>query len=147
MTSSNGNIYHATGPLCREFTGHRWISLTKASDAELWWIHWSSIMAYLRHISRMTSFAQCQTFNFNTSEPRQNCRYFVIDIFKFIFGLMKNMYFDKKNCLKFVLSGPINDNLTLVQKMVCRLFGDKPLSETMVAWFTDTYMRHSASMI
>ena len=23
-------------PLCREFTGHRWISLTMASDAELW---------------------------------------------------------------------------------------------------------------
>ena len=25
------------GPLCREFTGHRWILLTKASDAELWY--------------------------------------------------------------------------------------------------------------
>ena len=27
-----------TGPLCGEFTGHRWIPLTKASDAELWCI-------------------------------------------------------------------------------------------------------------
>ena len=34
--SSNGNIYRVTGPLCVEFTGHRWISLPKASDAELW---------------------------------------------------------------------------------------------------------------
>ena len=25
MTSSNGNIFRVTGPLCREFTGHRWI--------------------------------------------------------------------------------------------------------------------------
>ena len=25
-----------TGPLCEEFTGHRWIPLTKASDAQLW---------------------------------------------------------------------------------------------------------------
>ena len=25
MTSSNGNIFRITGPLCREFTGHRWI--------------------------------------------------------------------------------------------------------------------------
>ena len=25
MTSSNGNIFHVTGPLCGEFTGHRWI--------------------------------------------------------------------------------------------------------------------------
>ena len=36
MMSSNGNIFRVTGPLCGEFTGHRWISLTKASDAELW---------------------------------------------------------------------------------------------------------------
>ena len=25
-TSSNGNIFRVTGPLCGEFTGHRWIS-------------------------------------------------------------------------------------------------------------------------
>ena len=36
MTSSNGNIFRVTGHLCGEFTGHRWIPLTKASDAELW---------------------------------------------------------------------------------------------------------------
>ena len=34
MTSSNGNIFRVTGPLCGEFTGHRWIPCTKASDAE-----------------------------------------------------------------------------------------------------------------
>ena len=32
-TSSNENIFRVTGPLCGEFTGHRWIPLTKASDA------------------------------------------------------------------------------------------------------------------
>ena len=36
MTSSNGSIFRVTGPLCGEFTGHRWIPRTKASDAELW---------------------------------------------------------------------------------------------------------------
>ena len=36
MTSSNGHIFHVAGPLCGEFAGHRWIPLTKASDAELW---------------------------------------------------------------------------------------------------------------
>ena len=35
MTSSNGNIFRVTGPLCGEFTGHRWIPRIKASDAEL----------------------------------------------------------------------------------------------------------------
>ena len=35
MTSSNGNIFRVTGPLCGEFTGHRRIPHTKASDADL----------------------------------------------------------------------------------------------------------------
>ena len=39
MTSSNRNIFRATGPL---FTGHRWIPLTKASGAEFWCSLWSA---------------------------------------------------------------------------------------------------------
>ena len=42
MTSSNGNIFRVTGPLCGEFTGPRWIPRTKASDAELWCFLWSA---------------------------------------------------------------------------------------------------------
>ena len=40
MTSSNGNIFHVIGHLCGEFTDHRWIFPTKASDAELWYFFW-----------------------------------------------------------------------------------------------------------
>ena len=35
MTSSNGNIFRVTSPLWGQFTGHRWIPRTKASDTEL----------------------------------------------------------------------------------------------------------------
>ena len=42
MTSSNGNIFRVTGLLLGEFTGHRWIPLTKASVAELWCSLWST---------------------------------------------------------------------------------------------------------
>ena len=42
MTSSNENILRVTGLLCGEFTGDRWIPLTKASDAELWCFLWSA---------------------------------------------------------------------------------------------------------
>ena len=42
MTSSNGNIFRIAGPLCREFTGHWWIPLTKANDMELWCFLWSA---------------------------------------------------------------------------------------------------------
>ena len=37
MPSSNGNIFRVTGPLYGEFTDHRGIPRTKASDAELWY--------------------------------------------------------------------------------------------------------------
>ena len=42
MTSSNGNNFCVTGLLCGEFTGHRWIPHTKASDAEVWCFLWSA---------------------------------------------------------------------------------------------------------
>ena len=41
MTSLNGNISRVTGPLWEEFLGHRWIPLTKTSDARLWYFLWS----------------------------------------------------------------------------------------------------------
>ena len=40
-TSSNGNVFRVTGHLCGEFTGHRWIPHTQASDTELWCFLWS----------------------------------------------------------------------------------------------------------
>ena len=40
MTFSNGNLFPRYWPLCGEFTGHRWIPLTKASDAEPWCFLW-----------------------------------------------------------------------------------------------------------
>ena len=49
MTSSNGNILRVTGPLCGEFTGHRWIPRAKASDAELW-----CLFFYLRLNKRLS---------------------------------------------------------------------------------------------
>ena len=42
MTSSNGNIFRVSGPLCGEFTGQRWIPCTKASDAEILCFLWSA---------------------------------------------------------------------------------------------------------
>ena len=36
------DIFRVTGPLWGESTGHRWITLTKTSDAELWCFLWSA---------------------------------------------------------------------------------------------------------
>ena len=40
MTSLNGCIFRLAGPLRGESTGHRLISLTKASDEALWYFLW-----------------------------------------------------------------------------------------------------------
>ena len=42
MTSSNRIIFRVTGPLFEEFTGHQWIPLTRATDAEFCCFLWST---------------------------------------------------------------------------------------------------------
>ena len=51
MASSNGKCFRVTGPLCGEFTGHRWIPLTKASDAEFWYFSliWAWTNSYVKN--------------------------------------------------------------------------------------------------
>ena len=72
-----------------------------------------------------------RTSSVNTLRPRQNGRHFPDDIFKCIF-------FNEKFCilikipLNFVPQGPINNIPELVQIMVRRRPGDKPLSEPMM---------------
>ena len=47
MTSSYANIFRAIGPLCGEFNAHRWISVAKAIDAELWCFFYLHLDKYL----------------------------------------------------------------------------------------------------
>ena len=46
-----------------------------------------------------------------------------------------------QSSLKFVFMGPIDNKSAFVQLMAWGRTGDKPLPETMVTQFTDTYMR------
>ena len=81
----------------------------------------------------------------NTLRPRQHGRHFVDDILKSIF-FNENVWISIEISLKCVPKGPINKIPSLDQIMAWRRPGDKPLSEPMMASFTGTYMRHSASM-
>ena len=38
MMSSNGNVFHVTGHLCREFSSQQWIPCTKASDTVMFYL-------------------------------------------------------------------------------------------------------------
>ena len=76
------------------------------------------------------------TYDINTLRPIQNGRHFPGDIFKWIF-VNVNVWISISISLKFVARGPINNIPTLVQVMVWRRTGDKPLSEPMmVKWPT-----------
>ena len=72
----------------------------------------------------------------NKLRPKQNGRHFPDDTFKCIF-VEENVWVSIKISLKFVHKGPVNNMSALVQIMVWRRSGDKPISETMMVWFTD----------
>ena len=67
----------------------------------------------------------------NSLRPRQNRRHFADDIFKCIF-LNENEWISLRISLKFGPNGRINNFPSLVQIMVWRRPGDKPLSEPMM---------------
>ena len=48
--------------------------------------------------------------------------------------------------LKYVPRSPIDNKPALVQVMVWRLFGAKPLPEPMMIQFFDAYMHHQGEM-
>ena len=81
----------------------------------------------------------------NTLKPRQNRHHFPDDIFKCIF-YNENLWISIRISLKFVPKVPIDNKPALVQIMAWRQTGDKPLSEPMMAYFTDVFMRHMALM-
>ena len=68
---------------------------------------------------------------FNTLRPRQNGCHFADDSFRCIF-LNENIWIPIKISLKFVPKCPINTIPSLVQIMVWRRPGAKPLSEPMI---------------
>ena len=68
---------------------------------------------------------------FNSLRPRRNRRHFADDIFKGIL-LNENVLVLIKISLKFIPKGPINNIPALVQVMVWRRPGDKPLSEPIM---------------
>ena len=60
--------------------------------------------------------------------------------------LNENMWNSIKISLKFIPTGPINNIWALFQMKAWHQPGDKPLSEPMMALFTDAYMRHLGSI-
>ena len=81
----------------------------------------------------------------DTLRPRQKGRYLLDNICKSFF-LHENIWISIKILPKFFPKGQINSIPSLVQIMAWRRPGDKSLSEPMMTYVIDTYMRHSVSM-
>ena len=85
MTSSNGNVFRVTGPLCGEFIGHRWFPRTKASDDFFdlrlnkrlskqswgWWFETPS-RSLCRHCNELPQLQDLTIY----ATSRSNCRCF-----------------------------------------------------------------------
>ena len=76
---------------------------------------------------------------------RQNGCHFTSGIFKRIL-LNENVRIFINISLKFTPNGPVDNVSALVQIMTWRRTSNKPLSEPMMAFFTDEYKHLSASM-
>ena len=73
------------------------------------------------------------------------CGCYFAEIFKSIFLIEKLRIFIQIS-LKLVPKSPINNESALVQIMAWHRSGAKPLSEPLLVYHTDAYMRHLASM-
>ena len=79
--------------------------------------------------------------NITRSPPGLNGRHFADDIFRCIFVNEKFSILNKFS-LKFVPKGLTDNNPAMVQMMVWRHKGDKPLSEPVLTRFTEAFVRH-----
>ena len=146
MTSSNGNIFCVTGPLCGEFTGPcespTQRPVTQSFDIFFdlrlnkrlskqpwgWWLETPSWSLWRQcNVSSMIPYGITEPQWVNSLRPRQYRRHFADDIFKCIF-LNENVWISITLSLKFVPNGPIKDIAALVQIMAWRRSGNKPLS-------------------
>ena len=160
MTSSNGNIFRVTGLLCGEFTGHRWIPLTKDLMA------WSFDVFFDMHLNKRLSK---QSWGWWFETP--SC-----SLIRHRNGFCTNMGLDLGQCcawwcqdissqsvdydVTITVSGVVQQTInkygtvdsgfnsfppsatymcqwirsTLVQIMGCRLLGAKPLSKPMLGY-------------
>ena len=153
MTSSNGNIFRVTGLLCGEFTGHRWIPRTKASDAELWcflWYGWVNnreadhLRRYRAHydVTAMYSlalFAKCKIYHKSLGsyinhgvmtsqhiEAETKLAPLCRPYFQMYFHQWKSSYMIS---LKFIFhKHPVNNKPAMFQVMAWCQTGDMPLS-------------------
>ena len=112
----------------------KWFFWNKNIHWHATWVVWHQWTTYVVMVGEIHLVKQC----LNSIPPGQNGRHFV-DVFRCIFVNQKCCVFDW-NFTELFPKGPIENNAGLVSIMAWRRKGYKPLSEPMLAWFTDVYI-------
>ena len=115
MTSSNGNILRVTGLLFGEFTGHRWVPFTKASDAEFW-----CFFFYLRLNKRLCKQSRRRWFETPLRSLWRHCNDWPCynRTTRYGIGLLTCLYCEKSlNCWRH-RNGKFNWTLPLIRSVI-----------------------------
>ena len=152
MTSSNGNIFHVTGLLWGESTGHRWIPLTKlqwrgalvfslisalthgwanhrgTGDSRRHRAHYDVTVMWVPSYFWEIKMSNTRIFNVLPYFLPAVHRYQKPVARKYQYTDINYAYFDNDDWLR---PAEASVNRVLVQLMTCRLFGTKPLTQPM----------------
>ena len=143
MQSSNRNIFRVTDHLCGELIGHRWIPLTKAIDAELWFFYFdlrpnkrlskqscgwwfeTPLRSLWRHRNANFGYISDQFLTHRSPDKMTTISRMTLSS---AFPWMKNLVsLFKYHCWRFVPKGPTDNKSALVQIMAWSRTGDKSL--------------------
>ena len=116
MMSSNGYIFHVTGPLCGEFSSHWGIPLTKASDTELFFFFF------------ICAWTNGWVNERDASDLRCHCAHHDITVM----FLNENAWHLTTFFMNIILWDRMDDKSTLVYIMAWCQTGTKPLFKPMV---------------
>ena len=159
MTSSNENIFRVIGHLCGEFTGpgvlmfslicvwiNDWVNTRGAGGLRRYRAHyyvtvmWGFSSSILKlscplRVGRSSPQHFESEIKWTTSCPRH-----------FHIHFPRRKVFLSYSNLKCVPNDLIHNKSALCQIIIWRGISDKPLFETMMAYFYKAYMHHSASV-
>ena len=143
-------------------TGHRWIPLTKASDAHLWYFLWSvheqtsmqtietpvigdAIVLIMTSLYCIAEPRSCQLRSITAQipillAPKQNGSTRTLQ--RII--LNKIVWIFSKFSRKFVPKDTIHNKSVLAKEMAYHR--ERWLTEAMMTWFVNAYMRHQVPM-
>ena len=106
MTFSNGNIFRVSGPSCGEFIGHRWIPLTKATDAGL-------------KFSLISAWTNGWVNNEDAGDSRHHRAHYDVTIMSCPFIIAGNMYMGCCFISTFHMMTSSNGNIFRVNGHLC----------------------------